>query len=423
MQISPPPPTGAKNDSRGAPAPLPDTHFFARQPILDRDEKVFGYELLFRGGIEGYCAGSKSAAATRSVLDSSTLIGFDILCDGRLAFINCTRGSLLKDYVTLLPPTQTVVEVLETVPPDEQVMAACARLKAAGYSIALDGFTVDDPRERLSGLADILKVDVTVTSPQQGVALVKRYTPRGCRMVAKKVETRSEFTAAKAAGFHYFQGYFFRKPELLTSNTIPVNRVNHLRLLQAASWPELDPPKIEKVIKSEPSFCYRLLRYLNSAVFGFSSEIHSVRHALSMLGENEIRRWLRLVAMIGAGRYGSSDLVRAALVRARFCELLSPKIQVGGPDLFLMGMLSLMDAILEMPMASVLASLPQNQEIKTVLTGGANRLRPLYQLMVALESGEWHLTEALAKQLHLNEKEVAQKHWQAMEWARQVHQA
>jgi c-di-GMP-related signal transduction protein len=411
----------APEPSRGAPAPLPDIHFFARQPILDTDEKVFGYELLFRGGIESYCAGSASTAATRSVLDSATLIGFDILCDGRRALINCTRGILLRDYVTLLPPAQTVVEVLETVPPDEQVRAACVRLKEAGYTIALDGFTVDDPREPLSDLADILKVDVKDTSPEQRVALVNRYRPRGCRMLAKRVETREEFTAAKEAGFRYFQGYFFRKPELLTSNTIPVNRVNHLRLLQAASWPELDSREIEKVIKSEPSFTYRLLRYLNSAVFGFSNEIRSVRHALSMLGENEIRRWLRLVAMIGAGQYGSSDLVLASLVRARFCELLSPKIQAGGPDLFLMGMLSLMDAILEMPMASVLDSLPQNQEIKTVLLGGANRLRPLYQLMVALESGEWHLTEALAKQLHLNEKEVGQKHWQAMEWARQVH--
>jgi EAL and modified HD-GYP domain-containing signal transduction protein len=407
----------------GKSVPRPDIHFFARQPIFDSEENVFGYELLFRGGIESYFAGSTSTAATRSILDSSTLIGFDILCDRRRAFINCTRGILLRDYVTLLPPAQTVVEVLETVPPDELVMAACVRLKEAGYSIALDGFTVDDPRERLSDLADILKVDVKATSPQQGLALVKRYGPRGCRMLAKKVETRSEFTAAKAAGFRYFQGYFFRKPELLTSNTIPVNRVNHLRLLQAASWPELDPREIEKVIKSEPSFCYRLLRYLNSAVFGFSNEIRSVRHALSMLGENEVRRWLRLVAMICAGRYGSSDLVRAAMVRARLCELLSPKIQVGGPDLFLMGMLSLMDAILEMPMASVLDSLPQNQEIKAVLLGGANRLRPLFQLMVALESGDWHATGALAKQLHLNENEVAQKYLQAMEWARQVHRA
>jgi c-di-GMP-related signal transduction protein len=387
----------------GKPVPKPDSHFFARQPILTCDEKVFGYELLFRGALENHLGVANPTAATRSILDSSTLIGFDILCDGRHAFINCTRDILLKEYVTLLPPAQTVVEVLETVPPDEQVVAACRQLKLAGYWIALDDFEVDDPREPLTDLADIIKVDIRVTSPQQSAALVKRYTPGACRMLAEKVETREEFVAAKEAGFYYFQGYFFRKPEL-----------------QAASWPELDPRQIEDVIKSEASFCYRLLRYLNSAVFGFSREIHSVRHALSLLGEDEVRRWLRLVAMMGAGRNKTSDLVLSALVRARFCELLASTSQHGGSDLFLMGLLSLMDAILEMPMASLLESIALGQETKAVLLGEANHLRPLYLLVLALESADWQNASALTKQLHLSEKGVAEKYWQAMQWARQV---
>jgi c-di-GMP-related signal transduction protein len=404
----------------GKPVPKPDSHFFARQPILTCDEKVFGYELLFRGALENHLGVANPTAATRSILDSSTLIGFDILCDGRHAFINCTRDILLKEYVTLLPPDQTVVEVLETVPPDEQVVAACRQLKLAGYWIALDDFEVDDPREPLTDLADIIKVDIRVTSPQQSAALVKRYAPGACRMLAEKVETREEFVAAKDAGFYYFQGYFFRKPELMAARTIPTNQVNVLRLLQAASWPELDPRQIEDVIKSEASFCYRLLRYLNSSIFGFSREIQSVRHALSLLGEDEVRRWLRLVAMMGAGRNKTSDLVLSALVRARFCELLASTSQHGGSDLFLMGLLSLMDAILEMPMASLLESIALSQETKAVLLGEANRLRPLYLLVLALESGDWQNASALTKQLQLSEKGVAEKYWQAMQWARQV---
>ncbi len=235
----------------GKPVPKPDSHFFARQPILTGDEKVFGYELLFRGSLENHLGVANPTAATRSILDSSTLIGFDILCDGRRAFINCTRDILLKEYVTLLPPTQTVVEVLETVPPDDQVVAACRQLKLAGYWIALDDFVVDDPREPLTDLADIIKVDIRVTSPQQSAVLVKRYTPGACRMLAEKVETREEFVAAKEAGFYYFQGYFFRKPERMAARTIPTNQVNVLRLLQAASWPELDTRQIENIIKSE----------------------------------------------------------------------------------------------------------------------------------------------------------------------------
>jgi c-di-GMP-related signal transduction protein len=191
-------------------------------------------------------------------------------------------------------------------------------------------------------------------------------------------------------------------------------------MLQAISKPDLDSREIENAIKSEASLCYRLLRYLNSAVFGFANEIHSVRHALSMLGEREVRRWLRLVVTLGAGQGRTSELVSSALVRARFCELLSPKIQHGQSDLFLMGLLSVMDAILEVPMAEVLEKLPVDHETKAVLLGQASPLKPFYQLMLALESGDWQNTAHFSQALHLKEADVAHAHWEAMHWARQV---
>jgi EAL and modified HD-GYP domain-containing signal transduction protein len=327
---------------------------------------------------------------------------------------------LLKDYITLLPSSQTVVEVLESVPPDDLVMAACQRLKENGYMIALDDFAVDDPRQPLTDIADILKVDVRRTSPEERVAMVKRYGPWRCRLLAEKVETREEFVAAQKAGFLYFQGYFFRKPEILKTHDIAGNRLNYVRMLQAVSKPELDPREIEKAIKCEASLCYRLLRYMNSAVFGFATEIHSVRHALSLMGEREVRRWVRLVVTLAAGQHKSSELVLSALVRARFCELLSPRIQHGESDLFLLGLLSLMDAILEIPMTEVLEKVPIDQETKAILLGGASPLRPLYQLMLAQESGDWERTTSLARSLKLTESDVAGIYWQAMQWARQV---
>jgi c-di-GMP-related signal transduction protein len=392
----------------------------ARQPILTGDEKVFGYELLFRDGVDDYFHNPDPDAASRSTLSTSMLIGLDVLCDGRRAFINVTRDVLLKDYITLLPSSQTVVEILETVPPDDVVRAACQRLKEGGYQIALDDFTVDDPRESLTDLADIIKVDLRAIAPEQAAELVKRHGPWRCRMLAEKVETREEFVAAKKAGFVYFQGYFFRRPEMLSTHEIPANQLNYLRMWQAVARPELDIREVEQVIKGEASLCYRLLRYLNSAAFGFGTEIHSVRHALSLLGEREVRRWIRLVATLGAGQNKSSDLVLSALVRGRFCELLSPTVGAGDSDLFLMGLLSVMDAILEIPMARVLENVPVDQESKAVLLGGASRLRPFYQLMLAQESGEWETARELAGQLHLSESEVAEKYWEAMQWARQV---
>jgi c-di-GMP-related signal transduction protein len=320
----------------------------------------------------------------------------------------------------LLPSGQTVVEILETVPADELVVAACQRLKEAAYMIALDDFGVNDPREALTDLADIIKVDLRATSPEDAAAMVKRYGPWRCRMLAEKVETRDEFEAAKKAGFVYFQGYFFRRPEILTAHEIPANRINYLRMLKAVSLPELDVREIENLVKGEASLCYRLLRYLNSAAFGFANEIHSVRHALAILGEREVRRWIRLVATLGAGQGRTSELVLSAIVRARFCELLSPKIAHGDSDLFLMGLLSMMDVILEIPMSQVLDNVPIDQETKNLLLGGASRLRPFYQLMLAQESGEWKTASELASQLHLGDSDVAGSYWQAMQWAREV---
>ena len=404
----------------GSSSPKANYRFVARQPILTADEKVFGYELLFRDGVDDYFRSPDPDAASRSTLNTSMLLGLDVLCDGRRAFINVTRDVLLKGYITLLPSAQAVVEILESVRPDDLVMEACKRLKEAGYLIALDDFTAGDPRARLTDLADIIKVDLRRTSLEQAATLVQQHGPWRCRMLAEKVETREEFAAAKKAGFLYFQGYFFRRPETLEAREIPANQVNYLRMSQAVAKPELDIREVERVIKGEASLCYRLLRYLNSPVFGFGNEIHSIRHALAMLGEREVRRWVRLVATLGAAQNKSSELVVSALIRARFCELLSPRIQHGDSDLFLMGLLSLMDAILGIPMARVLESVPVDQESKAVLLGGASRLRPLYQLMLAQESGEWQSCSALAQQLHLNESEVSETYWTAVQWARHV---
>ena len=413
-------PSSALNPGQGKPEPKAGTQFVARQPILTVDEKVFGYELLFRDGVEDFFRHSDADEASRSTLNTAMLLGLDVLCDGRRAFVNCTREMLLKDYITLLPSEQAVAEILETVPADDLVVAACRRLKEAGYTIALDDFAVNDPREALTDLADIIKVDVRATSAADAAAMVKRYGPWRCRMLAEKVETREEFLATKKAGFLYFQGYFFRRPEILTAHEIPANRINYLRMLKAVSQRELDVREIENLVKSEAALCYRLLRYLNSAAFGFATEIHSVRHALAILGEREVRRWIRLVATLGAGQGKSSELVLSAMVRARFCELLSPKIPHGDSDLFLMGLLSMMDVILEIPMSQVLDNIPIDQETKAVLLGGASRLRLFYQLMLAQESGEWKNAADLTTQLHLTESDVAEAHWQAMQWAREV---
>ena len=288
------------------------------------------------------------------------------------------------------------------------------------YLIALDDYVAGDPREPLADLADIIKVEMKLTTEPERAAMMKRFGPWRCRMLAEKVETQADFNHARDQGFVYSQGFFFRRPEMLSTRDMPANRLNYLRMLQEVSRPDLDLPGLEKLIKSEASVCYRLLRYLNSAVFGFRNEIHSVRHALSLLGERDLRRWVRLIAAVGAGQERTSDLVLSFLVRGRFGELLSPHVSHGESDLFLMGLLSLIDAMLEIPMADVLDKIPLDHATKTVLLGQPSALRPVFQLMLAHESGEWEAAASLCTRLQLNCEDVAGFYWQAQEWARQL---
>ena len=397
--------------------PLPGQRFVARQPIFDRTQKVYGYELLFRDGLENSFS-AEPEFASRSTLDSSLLFGLNTLCDGRLAFVNCTRDTLLKDLITLLPPEQAVVEILETVEPGDRVIAACKRLKAAGYLIALDDFAPNDPRASLCDFADILKIDFRATRIEERAGLMRRFGT-GRKMLAEKLETPQEFRQARDMGFTLFQGYFFRRPEVLMAREVPASKLHYLRLLEMVCRIELDMRELEKTIKQETAICYRLLRYLNSPLFGFSLEITSIRHAMAILGERELRRWIRLVITVSGAEQKCSELVLTALGRARFCELLSPLIK-SQSDLFLMGLLSVMDAILEVQMDVVLAQVPVDKEIKAALLGQVGVLRPIYQLMLAQESAEWAQSSVLAKQLHLTDEQVTEHWWQALQWAQQA---
>jgi EAL and modified HD-GYP domain-containing signal transduction protein len=177
--------------------------------------------------------------------------------------------------------------------------------------------------------------------------------------------------------------------------------------------------ELERLIKQGASVCYRLLRYLNSPLFGFSLQIKSVRHAMAILGECELRRWIRLVVAVSAAEKKCSELLLMALTRARFCELLSRHV-ASQSDLFLMGLLSVMDAILEVSIDALLKQIPVDYETKAALLGQPSRLRPLYQLMLAQESGEWEQSSELARQMHLSAEEVSEQWWQATHWSQQV---
>jgi EAL and modified HD-GYP domain-containing signal transduction protein len=392
------------------------TRFIARQPIFDCARNVEAYELLFRPTTENSFTGHDLDYASKSVLDTAMLVGVNVLSNGRSVFLNCTRESLVNGYVTLFPPASTVVEVLETVAPDAEVVDACRKLKEAGYRIALDDF-VDAPRlAPLVELADILKVDFRLLTPQLRAEIARKYCHSGTRLLAEKVETPDEFSSALQLGFRLFQGYFFCKPVMLSARDISGSRATYLRLLRIANAPELDFFAIEALIKSEPALCYRFLRYLNSAAFLVRAEVKSIVQALTLLGEQDVRKWLTVSCAVLANEGKTPELVILALVRARFCELLARYTGGSASAYFILGLFSLMDAILEAPLNTVLEAVPLPTEVRTALLGGHNTLHSTGALVLAFEKGHWSDCERLARQLRLSEDTVNQAHLSAVEW-------
>ncbi len=400
------------------------TPCIARQPILAADESVMGYELMVRDDFGEPRSKADADAATRAAIDTLNLIGLGVLCDGRTAFIPCTHPMLLMGYFSLLPPAEVVIELQDKVPDNDQVRAACQSLKESGYRMALDNFAPGDRRIGLVEYADYLKVDIRQYPEDQSAALVARHASQLCRMLATKVETRQDFVNAKHAGFILYQGYFFRHPERLRARQIPANQAIYLRLLQEVAKPVLDFHAIEELVKRELSLCYRLLRYLNSPLLALQAPVSSVRHALTLLGERETVRWIRMATTLVMGQEKSSDLVLSSLVRARFCELLGPKVPHGKSDLFLMGMLSLMDSILEMPIGVLIDELRLDPELRAQLlsgkAGNKTPLSPIYDLMMAREAGNWETVTTMGKQMNLSLVFISQTYNEAMRWAHEI---
>jgi c-di-GMP-related signal transduction protein len=414
----------------GTPAPAGSvskpTPCIARQPILTVEESVVGYELFFREDQGENHFRSEVESATSATIDALNMVGLDVLCDGHPAFINCTHQMLLTDYFALLPPSDVVIEIQESVSVDEEIRRACERLKQRGSLLALDNFVPGDKRESLVPFADFIKIDVRAVPLAACKPLVARYASGRCQMLAQKVETRESFVRARECGFTRFQGYFFRRPENLRARRIPANQLTYVRLLGAISKSDMNFGEVEELVKIEPALCYRLLRYLNSPVLALTTPVTSVRHALSLLGERESARWIRMATTLVMGQKKASDLVLSSLVRARFCELIGSRVEHGKSDLFLLGMFSLMDSILALPIGMLMDELSLDPDIKAQLlsaktkSGSQTPLALIYELMLAREEGDWGRVTQLARQLKLSLSFVAETSNEAMRWAHQV---
>lgn len=395
------------------------TRYIARQPILDREQNTHAYELLFRSGPDNFFRCNDPDAATRNTIDFSLLIGSSALTGGHPAFINCTRNVLLQDVITLLPRDRAVIEVLEDVTADEEVLGACDRLRRGGYLIALDDYIPTPNTTRLLPLADMVKVDFLATNAARQAAIAIDMRRRGIKLLAEKVETREQFQFALQLGYHYFQGYFFCKPETITMKDIPCAKLTYIHVLNIATRDAYEVDELERAILQEPSLCYRLLRYLNSAAFGLFP-VRSIRHALSLMGQREIRKWVSIVVAISISSDRPGELISNALSRARTCEALATLSGVDSSGAFMIGIMSLMDAILDHPMDTVISQLPLSTECKDALRGADNSLGKLLNLAICCERGAWDEVASIAATGRTSEQTIWDIYREACHWSYEI---
>lgn len=397
--------------------------FVGRQPIFDRQQRVFGYELLFRAGTDNRFTGIDGDAATAKVIsNSAAVVGLSTLTGGKPAFINITRRFLLEGLYEVLPPSQIVVELLENVEPDREVVEACRRVKQSGYLLALDDFVYQPGYERLLDLADIVKIDFCITNAQSRRTLIQQVTRRNLCLLAEKVETHADHQEAQRLGYCFFQGYFFEKPQVIVGRDIPAYKRTYLSFLQEVNRPDLNFDHLEGTVKQDVAVTTKLLRYLNSASFGLSNRISSVKQALVLLGQGPLRKWASLAALACMADDKPDELVVALLVRARACEQIGRSLGLRDRelDLFMMGLLSGMDALIDRRLDELLIEMPVAFDVKAALMGSSTMLGCILRLVLACERGLVVERDKLLEQLALPAEEVGQVYASAVAWADRV---
>lgn len=399
------------------PAGLGSLRYVARQPIMDARGNVHGYELLFRSGPAATEFHGDGDAATRTVLDNLVIFGLERLTGGHPVFVNCTEEAIISRLVLVLPPEHTVLEIVETLQPTGELLKACRELKERGFRLALDDFAWTPDWKPFLELADYVKVDLSITTTESRAELRRRIGKRRAHLVAERVETQADLEQSKKEGFTLFQGYYFCRPKLLKNRSIPANKLVHLELLPALFEEPLHIRRIGDLVKRDASLTYRLLRMVNSPLFATRKEVTSIHGALVMVGEEVFRRVAMLAIASELRGDHPSELLRMAFLRGKFCELAAAAIRADATEQYLLGVLSLLPAMLGVAMEAVAASLPLRADVRQALLGENNKERLLLNWLENYELGEWARCDALAQSQHIAQSILPPLYAEAMLWA------
>ncbi len=401
--------------------------FVARQPIFNKNEDVFGYELLYRSSqeVNAFPNIDGDQATSELIINSFLNIGIERLSNGKPCFINFTENLLKLRLPTYFRPLDIVVEILESVVPNKEIIGICRELKGQGYLIALDDFVLDEMNpytNELLKFIDFVKVDFILTPIEMREKIETLSKLLQIKLVAEKVETREVFEDAKKRGYHFFQGYFFSKPTIISTRDVPTYFHSYYEMIQNLSMSDPSIERITELIEKDISLSYKLLKLINSPAYRPKQKINSIRQAIVLLGLIELQKWIYVLAVRESKiekKHISQEIIFISLTRAKMCEELE-RIRcktTPSSSYFMTGMFSMMDTILSISMETILKDLPLADEICEALIGKQNRIKEVLDLALAVEKAEWAVISEKCKDLNINEKDLFKVYAESLNWA------
>ncbi len=395
--------------------------YAARQPILDKNKELFAYELLFRDSIDNIFPNVDGDEATSKMVEASRFnMGISEFTGNKPAFINFTLETMSQGYATMLTNQEVVIEILETVKPGKKLLSLCQELNEKGYTLALDDYEHKPVWSHFYPYVHIIKVDFQQSSIDDILEIKKAIQDHPhIKLLAEKVETYEEYNKAIELEFDYFQGFFFSKPEMIKTKSLSPSQIAMAELLYETSKTELDLSAITSVFERDVSLSYKLLRYANSPMFRRRSEVSSIKQALVILGSNELNKFIALMFATNGNSDKPTELITMSMARAKFCELMAPKVKNAGDTsmAFLTGLLSMIDAILDESLESVLSKLPLAKEVTEPLLTGKGPIAAVIKQLELIEHAEWDKAMLVMDKLHLDKEQTVECYNEALAWA------
>lgn len=394
--------------------------FVARQPIFNRDNEIVAYELLYRNSLKNFFDESVNSSKATAILITNSYIniGMENLIEDKIGFINFDQTLINNEIPKLLNKDKVVIEVLETVIPDRKIMSNFINLKREGYTLALDDFTLEYQYMKTVPLYDIIKVDFIQTGLSGAEEIIKRFSNGKNKFLAEKVETAEEYNKAYELGYDYFQGYFFSKPQVVKSKSTSGIKYQYLRIKEEMQKEEPDFGEIERIIESDVDMSYKILKLVNT--FSLTSEVSSIRHAISILGLKEIDKWLNFIMLQNFTKEKPSELVKMSVIRSKFAELIAMNSNKRNQryQASLIGLFSLIDAILGKTKEKVLSEIPMTEDVKkAIMLDKSSTLYPIMDIILSYEEAEWDKIDEISKEIQLDVNKVPELYLQAIKWA------